>query len=262
MQSVLPLCFIWWVLLVYVGLTGVCRADSHSWTNAYSHIHDTQPARCEEQTFGGDDETDKKEKSYSGHQRSCFFFQSRKGSDTLVSHPLSWLQTSSTVIASALRALHSENQRGTFQHRNKANQKNAHRNATMKINIPGAKPAHAHSERVKWNRFLFSQLQIEEDRQNCEVSTGELLFNFCSHPSLYVPVTPVKTFAYWQIWQRFGDKSWAKALAPQLSWHDSKQWDFFCVCVHLCTCVLDSAAQSPIWLKPTQQKCKESYLAI
>lgn len=181
----------------------------------------------------GDDETDKKEKSYSGHQRSCFFFQSRKGSDTRVSHPLSWLQIPSTVIASALRALYSENQRGTFQHRNKANQKNAHRNATTKINILGVKPAHAHSELVKWNRFLFSQLQIEKDRQNCEVSTWELLFNFCSHPSLYIPVTPVKTFAYWQIWQRFGDKSWAKALAPSLADMTQNNGIFFLLCVSI-----------------------------
>lgn len=65
-----------------------------------------------------------------------------------------------------------------------------------------------------------------------------MLFNFYSHPSLYIRMTLLKVVSYWQMWQRFSNKSWAKAVAPSapdmildnwislavhmLSWHHEK----------------------------------------
>lgn len=66
-----------------------------------------------------------------------------------------------------------------------------------------------------------------------------MLFNFYPHPSLYIHMTLLKVVSYWQMWQRFSNKSWAKAVAPSapdmildnwislavhmLSWHHEKK---------------------------------------
>lgn len=112
-------------------------------------------------------------------------------------------------------------------------------NLSNQINAVQLKHMHIHTnmhiESIKCSWFSFPSHKYSNKwlERLWGISIGEMLFNFCSHPSLYIPMTLLKVFSYWQMWQHFGNKSWAKSCGPKLSWHDSQHLKF----TH-CTCVI------------------------
>lgn len=112
---------------------------------------------------------------------------------------------------------------------------------------------HTRSDSMKCNCFSLPGRRTAAGRRECEESAGEMLFNFYPHPSPYSLMTLLKVFSYWQMWQCFGNKSWAKAVAPSsadvilnnwiplaahmLSWHRHRK-----------TSDSDSAANSSLML--------------
>ncbi len=81
--------------------------------------------------------------------------------------------------------------------------------------------------------FFSSWSQIREGWRECEVSAAEILFNFYSHPSAYIPMTLLKVFSYWQMWQcsviNHEQKLWP---LTQLTWFPTIGFLLLCICYH------------------------------